>query len=53
MVALNPLDANNFPMQPPIVNNGNINNSTDNRHGIIAYLDDRVVAQRILSGLVT
>lgn len=29
-----------------------VDNYTDNRHGIVAYLDDRAVAQRILSGLV-
>jgi hypothetical protein len=44
VVALNPLDANNFPVEPPIVNNGKINNSTDNRHGIIGYLNDTEIA---------
>jgi hypothetical protein len=53
VVALYPLDAANFPVTPPIENKNDVNNYTDNRHGIIAYLDDRVVAQKILSGLVT
>jgi hypothetical protein len=48
VVALYPLDANNFPVQPPIVNNGNINNSTENRHGIIGYLNDPEVAKRVV-----
>lgn len=53
VVALYPLDGANFPVTPPIENKNDVNNYTDNRHGIIAYLDDRVVAQKILSGLVT
>ena len=47
-VALYPLDATNFPVQPAIENYGGVKNSTDNRHGIVGYLDDPTVAQRIL-----
>jgi hypothetical protein len=53
VVALYPLDASNFPVTPSIENKNDVDNYTDNRHGIVAYLDDRAVAQRILSGLVT
>jgi hypothetical protein len=50
-VALYPLDDKNFPLQPIVENNGNINNATDNRHGIAGYLDDAEVAKRVLSAL--
>ena len=53
VVALYPLDAANFPVTPSIENKNDVNNYTDNRHGITAYLDDRAVAQKILSGLIT
>jgi hypothetical protein len=49
VVALYPLDASNFPIQPPIENNNSVKNGTDNRHGIHGYLDDKNVAARILS----
>lgn len=51
VVALYPLDADNFPVQPSIENNGRVRNSTDNRHGIAGYLNDPDVAKRILDGL--
>lgn len=53
VVALYPLDAANFPVTPPVENKGDVDNYTDNRHGIVAYLDDKVVAQRIISKLAT
>ncbi len=53
VVALYPLDAANFPVSPAIENTGDVDNCTDNRHGIVAYLEDRAVAQRILSGLAS
>ncbi len=53
VVALYPLDSANFPVTPAIENKNDVDNYTDNRHGIVAYLDDRAVAQRILSGLVS
>jgi len=51
VVALYPLDARNFPVQPPIENNGTVNNHTSNRHGIVGYLDDANVAKKILDAL--
>jgi len=53
VVALYPLDTTNFPVEPRIENKFDVDNYTDNRHGISAYLDDRAVARKILSGLVT
>jgi hypothetical protein len=47
VVALYPLDAVNFPVQPVIENNSAVKNHTDNRHGIAGYLDDPQVAKRI------
>jgi hypothetical protein len=49
-VALYPLDADNFPVQPTIENYDAVDNHTDNRHGIVGYLDDADVARRILTG---
>jgi hypothetical protein len=51
VVALYPLDTDNFPLTPSIINNGKVKNHTDNRHGIIGYLDDNEVAQKILDEL--
>jgi hypothetical protein len=51
VVALYPLDADNFPVQPAIANYGKVRNSTDNRHGIAGYLDDPDVAKHILDAL--
>ena len=45
MVALKPLDSAHFPIHPPIHNKGDANNHTENRHGIIGYLDDPDVAR--------
>lgn len=53
VVALNPLDTANFPVTPHVENKNDVNNYTDNRHGVTAYLDDRAVAQKIFSGLAT
>jgi len=50
-VALYPLDATNFPVEPAIVNNGRVSNGTSNRHGIAGYLDDSNVAGRVRDGL--
>jgi hypothetical protein len=47
VVALYPLDADNFGIAPPIRNYPFVNNHTDNRHGIAGYLDDSDVAGRI------
>lgn len=51
VVALYPLDAENFDVDPAIINNADINNWTENRHGIIGYLDDPSVAKAIYAGL--
>ena len=51
VVALYPLDADNFPVRPAIENNPTVKNHTDNRHGIVGYLDNPDVAKRILNAL--
>ena len=51
VVALFPLDAANFPVDPEIVNKDDVNNSTSNRHGISGYLSDPDVAREIYSAL--
>jgi hypothetical protein len=51
VVALYPLDAANFPVSPAVENYGNVLNATDNRHGIIGYLDDANVAKHVLDAL--
>jgi len=51
VVALFPLDEDNFPIQPSILNYGKVDNTTDNRHGISGYLSDPFVAQSIYVGL--
>lgn len=51
VVALFPLDAKNFPVDPAIVNNSNIDNLTPNRHGISGYLSDADVARTIHTAL--
>jgi hypothetical protein len=51
VVALYPLDAANFPVNPAVENYGRVRNATDNRHGIIGYLDDADVAKHVLDAL--
>lgn len=51
VVALHPLDSGNFNINPSIENKTDVNNHTDNRHGIAGYLDDATVARRILDAL--
>jgi hypothetical protein len=51
IVALNPLNDDNFPTDPAIVNFAGVNNPTDNRHGIIGYLNNTSVARQIASAL--
>jgi hypothetical protein len=51
IVALNPLDNNSFSIGRAIENNGTVANFTENHHGIEGYLGDRVVAQRVATGL--
>lgn len=51
VVALYPLDGANFPITPEVENYAKVKNHTDNRHGIIGYLDDIEVAGRILTAV--
>jgi hypothetical protein len=50
-VALNPLDRRHFNINMTIENKNNIDNPTDNKHGISGYLSDAEVAQRIYQAL--
>ena len=52
VVALFPLDAKNFPVEPEITNKRDIYNPTTNRHGISGYLSDPVVAKTIYEALM-
>ncbi len=52
VVALYPLDAEHFPISPAIVNKRDVDNDTENRHGISGYLSDKDVARRIHDALV-
>lgn len=52
VVALYPLDAQHFPLDPAIENKTDVRNRTENRHGIEGYLEDPVVAKRIHDALV-
>ena len=47
IVALNPLDKENFLPSGKIENNSDVKNKTDNHHGIIGYLDDKQIAREI------
>ena len=51
VVALYPLDQKHFDVSPTIRNLRNESNWTDNRHGIVGYLDDKDVARAIHAGL--
>jgi hypothetical protein len=51
VVALKPLDSAHFPIKPPIQNKGDVNNHTDNRHGIAGYLDDPTVDRLLWEAL--
>jgi hypothetical protein len=52
VVALYPLVKPNFDVTPPIVNKTDVDNHTENRHGITGYLDDQEVARKIYDVLV-
>ena len=52
IVALNPLDDEFFPADPGIINNNQIDNRTENRHGILGYLNDRWVATQVADALL-
>lgn len=51
LVALQPLDAHNFNITPPIENKKDVKNFTDNHHGIEGYLTDPEVARKIVEWL--
>lgn len=51
IVALNPLAKPWFPVKPKVVNNNKVRNNTENRHGIIGYLDDKEVAAQVAAAL--
>ena len=50
-LALYPLDKDNFPVTPAIENYSGVRNPTNDRHGIVGYLDDPKIAERILGAL--
>lgn len=52
VVALYPLDAVHFPVQPPIENNSTVQNERQHPHGISGYLSDTTIAKRIYEALV-
>ncbi|MFC1680951.1 hypothetical protein ACFL1S_04045 [Pseudomonadota bacterium] len=52
VVALYALTPSRFGVTPPIENKTDVENQTDNQHGITGYLDDKEVAQRIYDALV-
>jgi len=51
IVALNPLEDPWFKTDPTITNYNQVNNTTDNQHGIIGYLNDATVARCVAEGL--
>lgn len=51
VVALYPLNAEHFPTTPPIVNKTDVQNNTDNQHGIVGYLPDPDVGRAIHEAL--
>jgi hypothetical protein len=51
VVALVPLDGANFDVRPTVANKGDVNNFTENRHGIEGYLADPVVARHVAEAL--
>ena len=51
VVALHPLDATHFAVEPAIENKTDVDNTTPDRHGIRGYLTDPEVACRIYQAL--
>lgn len=49
VVALFPLDADNFDVTPAIENINDLRNQTDNRHGISGYLDKPGIAGPVVA----
>lgn len=52
VVALRALDEKSFRVLPPITNKSDVDNRTDNHHGIVNYLDDSKVARWIYDALI-
>jgi hypothetical protein len=52
VVALYPLDDAHFRVNPAIENKTDVDNQTDNQHGISGYLNDQEVARRIHEALL-
>lgn len=50
-IALKPLNNVNFNSNPEIINSNHVDNFTDNRHGIVGYLEDGEVAKEIYNAL--
>ncbi len=53
VVALFPLDEDNFPVTPPIINHAEVDNPTPNHHRIEGYLTDPTVALTIREALTS
>lgn len=51
IIALHPLDETHFGVDPAITNHGAVDNPTFNRHGIVGYLDDPVLARYVHQAL--
>ena len=51
IVSLYPLGPPRFGVEPEIENKTDVDNHTDNQHGIAGYLDDPVVARQIFDAL--
>lgn len=52
LVALYPLDADRFGVQPAVENYSRVANTTPNHHGIAGYLNDPLVARRLYDAVV-
>jgi hypothetical protein len=53
VVALHPLDNAHFRVDPAIENKTDVDNATENRHGISGYLSDPEIARRIHAALTS
>lgn len=51
IIALNPLDDIHFPTDPAINNDSSVDNHTDNRHGIVGYLDEPELARQLAASI--
>lgn len=51
VVALRPLDAKTWPIEPPIENYGGVTNDTEGSHGVVGYLNDAQIATWVHNAL--